>query len=112
MGNPRAPSAWSAWLDEGRDGVAADMAVREVAFRAAGVPGETRPPLPHVTLARPLRTATPAHLEAGRVWASHLQLEHIRLRLDRVALYTWSDERRERLFARVADLTLADEAGS
>lgn len=112
MGNPRAPSAWSAWLGEGHDEVAVDMASREVAFRAAGVPGESRPPLPHVTLARPLRSATPVQREAGGVWATLLRLEHVRLRLDRLALYTWSEHRRERLFSRVSEVTLADGAGS
>jgi 2'-5' RNA ligase len=65
-----------------------------------------RPPKPHVTLARVRGRASEKHREAGLVWAASLDLRSVHARLDRIALYTWSEERRERLFRIVAERRL------
>jgi 2'-5' RNA ligase len=65
-----------------------------------------RPPNPHVTLARVRGRASDEHREAGLAWAASLDLRSVHARLDRIALYTWSDERRERLFRIVEERRL------
>jgi hypothetical protein len=44
--------------------------------------------------------------EAGLAWASALDLGGVRARLDRIALYTWNEVRRERLFRIVEERRL------
>jgi hypothetical protein len=51
-----------------------------------------------VTLARPRRRATEQNLEAGIAWAARVDLGKVEARLGRVALYTWTEVRRERRF--------------
>ena len=65
-----------------------------------------RKPKAHVTLARPKRRATERERAAGLVWASELDVRAVRVRLDRVALYTWDEARDERLFRIVAERRL------
>ncbi|HEU5072707.1 MAG TPA: hypothetical protein VFU02_01005, partial [Polyangiaceae bacterium] len=67
---------------------------------------ERRAPKPHVTLARPRRKANAREREAGLSWAKQLDLSKVHATLDRVALYTWSEARRERLFQIVAERRL------
>jgi 2'-5' RNA ligase len=68
---------------------------------------EKRAPKPHVTVARPSRRASSEALEAGLDWAKGVDLGGVEARLDRIALYTWSDgARRERLFRVVAERPL------
>jgi 2'-5' RNA ligase len=66
----------------------------------------SRPAKPHVTLARPRRRATDADRAAGLAWAKTLDLGHVRQTLTRVALYSWDELRRERLFRIVAERKL------
>jgi 2'-5' RNA ligase len=107
MGNPRRYSALSALLVDGREAIESAMSARRgAAFDAAGVPHEERPPKAHVTLARPARDATPRARPAGLAWAAGLDLRGVRLRLDRVALYGWSEDRSERLFRVVEERAL------
>lgn len=107
MGNPRRYSALSALLVDGREHVESTMAsARGAAFDAAGAPHESRPAKAHVTLARPRRDADARAREAGLAWASGLDLRTVRVRLDRLALYGWSEDRRERLFRVVAEVPL------
>ena len=108
MGNPRRPSALSARLREGNEAVAqAITAVRDAVCDAAGAPRELRPALPHLTVARPRRTATYDERREAVRWAASLDLGAPEVVLDAVALYTWSSERRERLFTIVDRLSLA-----
>jgi 2'-5' RNA ligase len=67
----------------------------------------SRPAKPHVTLARPRRRATDADRAGGLEWAKSLELGGVRQTLGRIALYTWAEVRRERLFRIVAERTLA-----
>jgi hypothetical protein len=53
-----------------------------------------------------MRRATDEARAAGLVWAAALELRAVRARLDRIALYTWSENRRERLFRIVAERRL------
>jgi 2'-5' RNA ligase len=99
LGARARPSAFSALLTQGREEVerAIGTARGEMFARAKARP-ERRPPLAHVTLARPKRNiAEPALREAIR-WAEQLQLDAPAIQLDAIALYTWSDERERALF--------------
>jgi len=112
MGSPRHYSALSALLGEGRAPVTACLTnlggrLCEVALGRR----PSRPAKPHVTIARPRRGATDAQREQGLVWAASVELGAVRRRLDRIALYTWSDLRKERLFKIVAERTLAATLG-
>jgi 2'-5' RNA ligase len=92
-------SALSALLGQGRaEAVALITAFRDPLTLAASGRRERRPAKPHITLARPRRRATDADREAGVAWAGALDLRAVAVRLDRVALYTWTEVRTERLF--------------
>lgn len=106
-GSRRDYTALSALLVDGRDAVA--RCITEL----GGLLCETaigrrpsRPAKPHVTLARPRRRATDADRASGLEWATALDLTSVRQTLGRVALYTWDETRRERLFRIVAERTL------
>jgi len=99
LGSPRRFSALSALLVEGRDQVEAAMEqARGAAFSGAGVEAERRPPLAHLTLARPKRSASEAERAAALKWAQSIDLSGIRVRIEGIALYTWAADRSERLF--------------
>jgi 2'-5' RNA ligase len=106
-GSKRLYTALSALLAEGRP--EATRCVGEL----GGLLCETalgrrpsRPPKPHVTLARPRRRASDADRAAGLAWAAQLDLLAVRQTLTRIALYTWAAVRRERLFRIVAERSL------
>jgi 2'-5' RNA ligase len=106
-GSRRDYTALSALLVEGRVEVSRCLAelgglLSEVAISRR----PSRPPKPHVTLARPRRRATDADRASGLEWASTLELGGVRQTLGRIALYTWSELRRERLFRIVAERKL------
>ena len=67
---------------------------------------EKRPPKAHVTIARPGRGASEVRRQEGLKWAASLDLTPITARLDRIALYTWSEDRQERLFRIVTERSL------
>jgi 2'-5' RNA ligase len=106
-GSRRSYTALSALLDQGRAEVTAQLSeLRDALTDAASVRREQRPPKPHVTLARPRTRATDTNREAGLSWASQLSLLTVYARLDRIALYTWGEERHDRLFRIVAERRL------
>lgn len=81
-------------LGEGHAAVAAVMAEwRNVLAEVAGIAPETRTPLPHVTIARPKRKYKQQSQTAAAAWAEQLQPPEQLMTLDRLALYTWSDQR-------------------
>lgn len=99
MGNPRRPSALSALVSDG----AADLSeaissLRDRTCATAGVRADGRAPLPHVTIARPSRSATAAEREAAVAWATRLDLGGPRGTLGRLVLYGWAPDRGVRLF--------------
>lgn len=103
MGPVRRFSALSALLVEGRKEVEAAMGrARGAAFAAAGIEGERRPPLAHLTLARPQRRTSDRDREAALAWARRIDLSGLGVRLEGIALYTWARDRTERLFQIVA----------
>jgi len=108
MGPKRAYSALSALLDRGRAPTTELIAaLRDVVSEAALGRREQRAPKPHVTIAKPQSRVTDAGREAGLKWAAAVDLRAIEARLDRIALYTWSEgNRRERLFRIVAERPL------
>jgi 2'-5' RNA ligase len=113
MGPKRRYTALSALIEQGNTETSALIAgVRDTLTEAALSRRETRPPKPHVTLARPQRRATSAQREAGLAWGHQLDLRSIRGRLDHVALYTWNDERRGRQFRIVARRPLSASVAS
>jgi 2'-5' RNA ligase len=106
-GSRRGYSALSALIALGREAAVNAIAQLEgPLLQAAAARPSTRPPNPHVTLARPERRADAATLAAGRSWAATLDLHHVVLRIDRIALYTWAADRRERLFHIMAERPL------
>lgn len=99
LGNPRKPTAVSALVGEGYDALCQMIGEsRSTMFVAAGAREETRPPLPHVTLARIQRRASGAEYREAVEWMKSLRIEGVPFIVDRVALYTWAEDRRSRLF--------------
>lgn len=107
LGNPRRPSALSALVGEGaRQLTELIEALRTPLLSAAGLPPETRVPLPHVTLARVQRRASNSERREALRWAEALDVAALRFRVSELALYTWAEDRRERLFRVVERLSL------
>jgi 2'-5' RNA ligase len=105
MGSASRYTALSALLGRGRaEAVTCLGALRDALTEAASGRREKRAPKPHVTIARPRARAD---RDAGLRWARGLDLSHVDARLERIALYTWSELRRERLFQIVAERRLS-----
>ena len=99
LGHPRKPSALAAMVDAGRDALSEMIAqARDPLLRAAGAPEDNRPPLPHMTLARIQRRASAAERREALRWAQALDLRGVVFTAAAVALYTWANDRHERLF--------------
>lgn len=107
LGGKRRPSAFSALPTLHRAAIEAAMtALRDPMCDAAEAPRETRPALAHVTFARPQRRASDSEVHAAARWATALDLGRPKLRIDAVGLYTWSQDRAQRLFELRAELPL------
>jgi 2'-5' RNA ligase len=110
MGNPRRPTALSVMLDEGHDEtVALITAVRAPILEAAGVLADRYGVKPHITVARPARKADARARGRAVAWAKAVPPIGATVTLDRIALYTWSADRRLRKFRVVHDKALAGE---
>jgi 2'-5' RNA ligase len=97
----------SALVGRGRDEATRLLATeRDPLHEAATGRRPSRPAKPHVTLARVRGRASAESREAGVAWAAALDLGEVHARLERIALYTWSAVRRERLFRIVAERRL------
>ncbi|MGA2448879.1 MAG: 2'-5' RNA ligase family protein [Polyangiaceae bacterium] len=100
-------SALCALLDRGREEATRCLvALGDELVEAACGRREPRPPKPHVTIARPMGGASDTDRAAGLAWAAKVALGGHDGTLDRIALYTWSEERRDRLFRIVAERPL------
>jgi len=111
MGNPRRPSAFSVMVGEGAEEIARAIAsVRDDMCGRAGARCDDRPPLPHVTIARPNRSAGRAEREAMLAWAQALDLGTPRVRLTSLALYTRAEDRSVRLFREHARYELPESS--
>jgi RNA 2',3'-cyclic 3'-phosphodiesterase len=112
MGHPRRYSALSLSLADGRESIERAIGeARDGALAAAGAAPDLRPPKAHVTIARPRRRyATRRAAEwaraEGLLWANAIDVTSHRVQLERVALYTWSPDRNERLFRIVSEAKL------
>ncbi|MEM7137000.1 MAG: 2'-5' RNA ligase family protein [Myxococcota bacterium] len=99
LGNPSRPSALSAIVSDGADELAAMIdRVRGPIARAAGARADTRPPLPHMTVARIQRRATVQDRRAALAWAQALEVRRASFRVTSLGLYTWANDRAQRLF--------------
>lgn len=109
LGRPARPSAYGFTLD---DPELRDFLVtwRDPLRAAAGIEPERRQVLPHVTLARPPRRDGQVIRARAAHWLQSTTLPRFRLTLRRIALYTGSAERPQRLFRRVAERELNDLA--
>jgi 2'-5' RNA ligase len=72
----------------------------------AGAKPDDRPPLPHITIARPQRNSGVAARRVALAWAATIEPPEVELTIDRIALYTWAMNRRERLFDVVYERTM------
>jgi len=107
MGNPRRPNALSAIVSDGAEAlVTAISAIRGEMIACAGAKADSRPPLPHATIARPLRSAIVPERDAAVAWARSLDLGSPRVRLSRLVLYGWGEDRSVRLFREHAEYGL------
>ena len=107
LGNRRRPSAFSALLTEGRVQVEQALgAARDAMWEAAGARPDARPPLAHLTFARPSRRASDHERAQALTWAKQLDLGAPQCQLTRIALYTWSHDRATALFRIVRELPL------
>jgi 2'-5' RNA ligase len=112
MGNPRRASAFSSIVaDPQRVLAGAITAVRGRMCELAGARSDDRPPLPHVTIARPGRRADRAARDEARQWLAGVDLGAPCVRLERIALYTWSEDRSVRQFRTVGSIELGDSPG-
>lgn len=111
LGNPRKPSALSAIVQDGKESMAAMIAeARSTVLAAAGAREDPRPPLPHMTMARIQRRASRSERREALRWAERIDLTGATFRADSIALYTWADDRRERLFRIVEQQPLSPGA--
>ncbi len=107
MGAKRRYSALSALLAEGRsEAIRCLTELGGSLCETALGRRRSRPAKPHVTVARPRPRASDADRAAGLAWARALDVSAVRQTLGRVALYTWAEVRRERLFRIVAERNL------
>ena len=99
LGHRDKPSALCAMVDSGRAPLVDMIAeARGPLLARAGAPEDHRPPLPHMTLARIQRRATAAERRQALRWAHTIDLRAVTFTAASVALYTWADDRQERLF--------------
>ena len=101
------PSAVSALVTDG-DQITRQMHMHRRELVREGILRNDRPdyaPLPHVTLARIQRSADGAQYDAAVKWANALEIR-ASARIDRLALYTWSEDRSQTLFVIKANLSL------
>ncbi len=99
MGNPRRPTALSVVLGDGAERTGALIAsVKGAALEAAGAPADRYGIHPHITVLRPPRRATDEDRRVAVAWAKTVAPLDVAVTLDRVALYTWSEDRRTRKF--------------
>lgn len=107
FGRPSKPSAFSLTITRGRPMLCdALRGLGDEVREAAGLEPERREPRPHITVARPHRKASKEVRDAGIAWARGAAIPQTSLRLDKLALYTWSDDRKRVLFRKVALLDL------
>ena len=112
LGNPRRPSALSLVVTRGRsEAIALLVALRDALTIAAEAEPDDRPPLPHITIARINRRASPRERKAALEWARAKPPVGVAAVLERIVLYTWTEDRRERQFQVVQERALSSLTG-
>lgn len=112
FGGSKNPTAFSLTLSEGHEALVRVMAAQTQRLQAlAGAKLETRAPRPHVTVARPSARArgSRAVAEAAQRWVMQASPPDQRVWLQQLSLFTWSAERRERLFEVVETVRLPEQ---
>ncbi len=104
------PTALSFELVRGREEAVQIMEQwRDPLSDLAGTRRETRPPLPHVTIARPQRKYGAAGRRAALAWASTVEPPAGEFLIESIALYTWSVDRHKRQFDIVYEHRINDK---
>jgi len=113
LGSPEAPSAYGLTLAEGHAELCGLLrGWGALALAAAGAPPERRPPLPHLTLLRPPRRQAADLRAPMAAWMATAPLPQPPVLLRHLALYTWAEDRCERLFRIVRNRTLVSPPGA
>ena len=103
MGPAHAPTAWAVVPRQPILELNTFLATRRnLLASAAYARPDSRPPRPHITVARPKRLASAKQRAELERWAESQNVPQISVTLDQIALYTWSQERDHRLFRIVA----------
>lgn len=93
------PSAYAVVPAEPQPALDEFLAVyRNDIAQAAHARPDMRPPRPHITVARPRRRSSVSEKNALARWGETVELPEVTLTLSEVALYTWSEERDQKLF--------------
>lgn len=104
---PKHPSALSFSVAQGREQAVRLMRRwRDRLIEAASARPDTREPLPHITIARPIRRYKHEGKQAALDWCETTEPPHEALWMDRIALYTWAEDRRQQQFQIVAEKKL------
>jgi 2'-5' RNA ligase len=100
-------SAMTLSLAQGRQQVADLMRQhRTPLLEAAGARPDHRDPLPHATFARPIRKYGAQGRQAALHWMAEKQVPETSFKLEKIALYTWSEQRPTLQFKIVAEKDL------
>ena len=107
MGNPKRPSA-AALTFRHADSLATWMSVHRPALLAAAKrPAAQYPPLPHMTIARPKRRANHLDRQTMIEWCDQANVDLPSIVFDKMALCTWSKDRKKALFQTVIEYNLS-----
>ena len=111
LGEPAAPSAYGLTLAEGHEVLCHLLSEwGGKALAAAGCRQERGSPLPHLTLLRPPRRQAADLREPMAAWMATAPLPQQPALIGHLALFTWAEDRRQRLFRIVRSRTLASPA--
>lgn len=107
--SPKRCSALSLAVDEGQEEAAALIGdLRDPMIQIAGGRPDTRPPLPHITVARPIRKYREQGRRDALAWAHQAVAPSTLISISKLALYTWHEDRPRRQFQIVYEMPLAE----
>lgn len=108
-GNRSRPSAYAVAPGNSAAELKEFLAIhRNEVARAAYARPDSRSPRPHITVARPRRRSTEKERDWLHDWAREQRVAGETLRLDRLGLYSWSEERDEKLFKLIDTTYICD----
>ncbi|MEM8486288.1 MAG: hypothetical protein AAF564_12120 [Bacteroidota bacterium] len=106
FGNPEKPSAYAFTLVNATEAIVNYMLYHRDNVLAAAGREPLYTPRPHLTVARPPRSASDRLRAVGTVWATSVTPPVVSLTLDKLALYTWADNREIQQFKLVESIKL------